>query len=314
MRDKVLMTTGFNFEGFHIDKYLGVFSGECALGTGFFSSLESDISDLFGENSKLYTNKLRRAKGDALEQLQDQTVRAGGNAVIGLSINYTMFTRDIIGISVYGTAVKISAIIRKKIEDKVIPILKYNKNTAFRPICLHGHSVRNQYAVSMEVFYDSEEAISGILADVKFITVFDTVYELKDVAFAEFSFTNRNHLVSNYTVLSIPCENIVLLKNVIIITKKYVKNDELIDISDIDLEQELVDQEYQYENKPSLDELEKLNTMKEIYEYLKDYMEKYNQSEPELMEWLEKSTKIERLYGNRKEEAMEYIKGYYKVD
>lgn len=33
------------------DEIIGVFSGECALGTGFLSSFGSDISDIFGTKS-----------------------------------------------------------------------------------------------------------------------------------------------------------------------------------------------------------------------------------------------------------------------
>lgn len=53
------------------------------------------ISEILGTNSKSYTNKLKQAKDYALEQLQDQA-NVGGNAIIGLSINNTMFLRDII--------------------------------------------------------------------------------------------------------------------------------------------------------------------------------------------------------------------------
>lgn len=314
MVNKVLMTTGFNFDGFSIDRYIGVFSGECALGTGFLSSLGSDISDILGTNSKSYTNKLKQAKDYALEQLQDQTINAGGNAIIGLSINYTMFSRDIIGVVANGTAVKIDAVSHIQDRDKAIAVLKYNKNVAFRPISLCGHLVHNQYAFSIELFYDSEEVISSILVDMKFITVFGKVYDLKDVAFTNFSFKSRKHLISDYTRLSVPCENIELLQNVIIVTKKYILNDRLFDISCSDLEHELVDQEYHHADKPSMVELEKLRSVKEIYEYLKEYMEKYNQSEPELMEQLAKSVEIERFYGNRKKDAIKYIKDYYKFD
>lgn len=314
MFDKVLMTTGFNFDGFSIDRYIGVFSGECALGTGFLSSLGSDISDILGTNSKSYTNKLRQAKDYALEQLQDQTINAGGNAIIGLSINYTMFSRDIIGVVANGTAVKIDEISHIQDSDKVISVLKYNKNVVFRPVSLFCHSVQNQYAFSVELFYDSEEVISSILVDMKLITVFGKVYDLKDVAFTNFSFTSRKHLMSDYTRLSIPCENMALLQNVIIVTKKYIQNDKLFDISCSDLKNELVGQEYQHANKPSMIEVEKLSSVKEIYEYLKDYMEKNNQSEPELMERLAKSMEIERFYGNRKKDAIKYIKDYYKFD
>lgn len=311
---KILMTTGLNFDGFFINQYLGVFSGECALGTGFLSSIGSDISDVFGTNSKSYTNKLKQAKEYALEQLQNQTIEAGGDAIIGLSISYTMFSRDIIGVIANGTAVKLDAASQKKSNDIIIPILKYNKNTVFRPVALNGHLHQNQYAFSVELFHNSEETISSILVDMKFVTVFEKAYELKDIAFTDFLPASKKHFVSGYTMVSIPCENISLLKSVIIITKKYIQNDELIDISDVDLEQELVDQQYQYANKPSLAELEKFNTLKDIYEYLKDYMETYNQSEPELMEWLEKTVKIERFYGNHKEDGIRYIKEYYQFD
>ena len=314
MNEKILMTTGFNFDGFSINKYIGVYSGECALGTGFFSSLGSDISDFLGTNSKSYTNKLKEAKEYALGELQEQIVRAGGNAIIGLSISYTMFSRDIIGVVANGTAVKIDAIGDKQSDAKDIPILKYNKNTAFRPISLCGHSVQDQYALAVQLFHDSKEEISSILVDMKLITVFEKVYELKDVPFINFSFTKKNRIMSDYTKVSFSCENIALLKNVFFVTIKYIQNDELFDISDMDLEQELVDQEYYCGNKPSLLEMEHLNSAKEIYEYIKEHTEKYNQNKPELMEYLKKSVEIERFYGNGKKETIKYIKDYYNFD
>lgn len=314
MNEKILMTTGFNFDGFSINKYIGVYSGECVLGTGYLSSLESGISDVLGTNSKSYTNKLKEAKEYALEDLQEQIVRAGGNAIIGLSISYTMFSRDIIGVVTNGTAVKIDAISYKQSDVKDIPILKYNKNTAFRPMSLCGHSVQDQYNLAVRLFYDSEEEISSILVDMKLVTVFEKVYELKDVPFTNFSFAKKNFIMSDYTKVSFPCENIALLKNAIFVTKKYIQNDELFDISDMDLEQELVDREYHCGNKPSLPEMENLNSAKEIYEYIKEHMKKYNQNEPELMEYLKKSVEVERLYGNEKKETIKYIKDYYKFD
>lgn len=314
MNKKILMTTGFSFDGYSIDKYIGVFSGECALGTGFLSSLGSDISDIFGTNSKSYSNKLKQAKEYALEQLRDQTIAAGGNAIIGLSINYTMFSRDIIGVIANGTAVKINDINHAQDYDKVIPILKYNKNVIFRPVSISGHSIQNQYAFSVELFYDSEEVLSSILVDMMLVTVFGKVYELKDVAFTNFSFSSRKHLMSDYTRISVPCESIELLKNVIVITKKYIQNNKLFNVSCADLKNELVGQGYQLANKPLLIEIEKLNSAKEIFEYLQDYLEKNNQSEPELIKEFERLVEIERFYGNRKKDAIKYIKGYYKFD
>ena len=132
--------------------------------------------------------------------------------------------------------------------------------------------------------------------------------------FSDFSSVKKNRLASGYTTLSIPCENIVLLKNVTIITKKYIKSEELVDLSDMDLEQELVSKDERMDDKPVLAELDELKTSKEIYEYLKEHMEKYDQTEPELMEWMEKTVMIERFYGGRKQETIDYIKNYYGFD
>ena len=40
----MLITSGYNFEGYRITDYLGFCSGEAALGTGFLSSLGAGFS------------------------------------------------------------------------------------------------------------------------------------------------------------------------------------------------------------------------------------------------------------------------------
>lgn len=311
---RILMTTGYRFEGFTIEQYLGVFSGECALGTGFLSSLDSDISDFLGTNSQLYSEKLKKAKESALRMLEEETLQAGGNAVVGLSVSYIMFSRDIIGVIANGTAVKVRELFARNGEDTAVPIWKYNKNTAFIPMVFCGHSLRGEYAFKMEMFYESEDSIGSVLADLEFVSVFEQKIELKDVVFTDFMSVKKNRLASGYTTVSIPWEKMELLKKVSIITKKYIKNEELIDLSDMDLEQELVSKEDQKSDKPVLAEMYELNSSKEIFDYLKDHLDTHNQKEPELMEWMEKTVMIERFYGGRKEETIKYIKDYFGLD
>lgn len=50
----VLLTSGYNFEGYKIKKYMGFCSGECVLGTGFFSALNAGVADFLGSNSSMY--------------------------------------------------------------------------------------------------------------------------------------------------------------------------------------------------------------------------------------------------------------------
>lgn len=43
MLNHLNVTSGFNFEGYSITEYLGYGSGECALGTGFLSTLGASV-------------------------------------------------------------------------------------------------------------------------------------------------------------------------------------------------------------------------------------------------------------------------------
>ena len=87
MKKNILMTSGYNFEGYTISNYLGVYSGECALGTGFLSTLGASFADFFGTNSTMYSDKLKKAKDFAINQLVEQVTNAGGDAIIGLDID-----------------------------------------------------------------------------------------------------------------------------------------------------------------------------------------------------------------------------------
>ena len=101
------LTTGYNFEGYSITNYIGLVSGEIVIGTGFLSDLKASVADLFGVESKAYSYKLKDAKTIVLHEMIAESVKNGGNAVIGISYEYVVFSGNMIGISVNGTSVKI---------------------------------------------------------------------------------------------------------------------------------------------------------------------------------------------------------------
>lgn len=100
-----LLTTGFSFETFHIVKYIGLVSGEIVIGTGYFSNLEASFSDIFGVQSTEYSDKIKKAKTLALDDMIAESTEKGGNAIIGVSYDIITFNRDMIGVSVNGTSV-----------------------------------------------------------------------------------------------------------------------------------------------------------------------------------------------------------------
>lgn len=108
-----LLSTGFCFDGFRIEKYLGLVSGETVIGTGYFSDLSASISDLFGASVPEYSEKMKAAKRAAIADMIKDSVALGGNAIISISFEFMTFSRDIIGVSVNGTSV-----FAKKSEDE----------------------------------------------------------------------------------------------------------------------------------------------------------------------------------------------------
>lgn len=103
----MILTNGYNFEGYHIKKYIGVISGEVVLGTGFISEFSAALSDLFGESNDAFANKLEAAKEAAIRKLKIKAIDNGGNAIIGIDFDYIVFANNMIGVVANGTNVLI---------------------------------------------------------------------------------------------------------------------------------------------------------------------------------------------------------------
>lgn len=105
IKSSMLLTTGYNFECYNISEYVGVISGESVLGTGFLSELSASSSDFFGVQSLSFSKKLKLAKDIATDQLKDECIKKGGNAIIGVDFDYLTFRNNMIGVIANGTAV-----------------------------------------------------------------------------------------------------------------------------------------------------------------------------------------------------------------
>ena len=112
--EHMLITSGYNFEGYAIINYLGVYSGENVLGTGFLSEAAAAWSDFTGTSSGAFASKLGLAKEQAIIQLKQNCILHGANAIIGIDFDYLTFTNNMIGVIANGTAVWIE----KKCENE----------------------------------------------------------------------------------------------------------------------------------------------------------------------------------------------------
>ncbi|MCD8011888.1 MAG: YbjQ family protein [Lachnospiraceae bacterium] len=307
----LLVTSGYNFEGYSIVEYFGVFSGECALGTGFLSSLGAGFADFFGSNSSMYSGKLRDAKEFALKQLYDSVRRAGGNAIIGLDIDYTTFSADIMGVIANGTAVKIiKQECEANISEKIIPISRTNLVRPFRCASLPIAANTSDVMISLDVLVVEECQINGLIADISITTVFEEEYTSRDIHFINFKeAASKHHIQSSPAKCDLPSFAFECVKSARIMVKKYINQDNIIEISaNMQEINETITEEKS--NQISFDEIlyiaESLESAKEIQNYFNDHPE--IELDPILQNDINDIAFLERSYGNMKDSVIKKMR------
>ncbi|MFC2157877.1 heavy metal-binding domain-containing protein [Acidobacteriota bacterium] len=84
----MLVLTTHQIEGKKIKEYLGLVSGEAILGANLLKDLFAGIRDIVGGRSAAYEQELRQAKDIAVKEMVEQAQKMGGNAVIGVDLDY----------------------------------------------------------------------------------------------------------------------------------------------------------------------------------------------------------------------------------
>lgn len=89
---RALATTTHELPGYRVVRTVDVVSAECAFGMGLFADFFTSLSDTFGGRSGTTQSSLRRARELVMRELRAEAVRAGGNAVIGVDLDYSEFS------------------------------------------------------------------------------------------------------------------------------------------------------------------------------------------------------------------------------
>ena len=102
----MIVTTTPSVEGKSITDYRGVVVGEAILGANVFRDIFASITDIVGGRSGAYEKSLGEARETALMELQQRAEEAGGNAVVGVDLDYEVIN-NMLMVSASGTAVVI---------------------------------------------------------------------------------------------------------------------------------------------------------------------------------------------------------------
>jgi len=101
----MLVLTTPNIEGKKINRYLGLVGGEAILGANVFKDMFATIRDIVGGRVAAYEKELRKAKDIAIEEMKEQAKILGGNAVLGVDLDYETVGNSMLMVSASGTAV-----------------------------------------------------------------------------------------------------------------------------------------------------------------------------------------------------------------
>ncbi|MBF9060144.1 heavy metal-binding domain-containing protein [Rhodobacterales bacterium HKCCSP123] len=100
----MITTTTPSVEGRRITAYHGIVVGEAILGANIFRDLFAGITDIIGGRSGAYEEELGRARTVALQEMEERARQAGGNAVVGVDLDYEVIN-NMLMVSASGTAV-----------------------------------------------------------------------------------------------------------------------------------------------------------------------------------------------------------------
>jgi uncharacterized protein YbjQ (UPF0145 family) len=105
----MIVVTTPSLEGYRIQRYHGIVSGDAILGANIFKDFFAGIRDIVGGRSAAYERELRRAKEIALQEMEAEAAALGANAIVAVDLDYETIGigsgGSMLMVSVSGTAV-----------------------------------------------------------------------------------------------------------------------------------------------------------------------------------------------------------------
>jgi uncharacterized protein YbjQ (UPF0145 family) len=106
----MIQTTTPSIDGHRITAYHGVVVGEAILGASVVRDFFAGITDIVGGRSGAYEASLQEARETALRELSERARAAGGNAVVGIDLDYEVVGQSMLMVSASGTSVTVEPV------------------------------------------------------------------------------------------------------------------------------------------------------------------------------------------------------------
>ena len=107
--DRMPISTTHEIPGQQVAEVLGVVAGEAVLGANVFRDMFAGIRDFVGGRAGGYQKVLRSGRGHAMDDMIEEALELGADAVIGVDIDYEAIgeTGSMLMVSMNGTAVRL---------------------------------------------------------------------------------------------------------------------------------------------------------------------------------------------------------------
>ena len=103
----MLISTTNAIDGKPVSAYLGVVVGETILGANIFRDIGAQFRNITGGRVSGYEKELRRARDEAMTEMEQAASELGADAIIGVDIDYETIGGSMLMVTVSGTAVKL---------------------------------------------------------------------------------------------------------------------------------------------------------------------------------------------------------------
>ena len=103
----MIVTTTPTIQGRNISEYHGIVTGEAIIGANIFKDFFAGVRDIVGGRSAAYEAELRNAREIALAEMAEVAEQQGGNAVVGVDLDYEVVGQggSMLMVTASGTAV-----------------------------------------------------------------------------------------------------------------------------------------------------------------------------------------------------------------
>ena len=110
----VILTTASQIAHREILTERQIVTAECVLGINIFKDFLAGMTDMLGGRSESLQRALRSARTDCLKELQTEAANCGGDAVIGVRLDYSEISgqsKSMLFLVASGTAVKLKTVL-----------------------------------------------------------------------------------------------------------------------------------------------------------------------------------------------------------